>query len=125
MRIYLTQAVDVVMLLESGQAMPVSYPSSGFYANVPEVLARSWIEQRIAFEATDDNKIRAYRPEHEAGELVDLDAGGRLLPEHSPVPTVQPAAVEPSTGAPDDGSTPPVGETLVVEAAPEGSAEVI
>lgn len=94
MRIYLTQSVDVHVLRASGRSQRVSYPSAGFY-NAPDELAQDWIARGLAFSATPDNRVIAYRGEHL--EHVDFDAGQKFAPEHTALPVV--AATEPPPAA--------------------------
>lgn len=83
MRIYLTQSMQV------GN---VSYPGAGFY-NCDDELGDKWIADRLAFNATNDNKVIAYAGEEE--QLVDFDAGQKLAPEHTAAPVFAPAPPEP------------------------------
>jgi|WetSurMetagenome_2_1015567.scaffolds.fasta_scaffold1916376_1 hypothetical protein len=48
MRIYLKQAQ---------QAGAVSYPAAGFYANVDDAQAQTWIDAGLALPATDNNEV--------------------------------------------------------------------
>ncbi|KKN71038.1 hypothetical protein LCGC14_0424550 [marine sediment metagenome] len=87
MRIYLTDKRDV-----DG----TSYPRAGFY-NAPEEQAESWIDEGVAFEATEDNKVNAFRPGSDVAELVDFDAGDNLdglFSTYQPLPEPKPEAAE-------------------------------
>ncbi len=74
MRIYLKEPRSVTETTKAGVEQQRSYPKPGFY-NAPDDLAETWIDEGIALEATDDNKVNGFRRGSDVAELVDLDAG--------------------------------------------------
>lgn len=87
MRIYLTQAMEVSKVLESGRSLLVSYPGAGFY-NVDDELGESWLEAGFAFRATNNNKIVAYVGTDRVE--LDTDLGQKPGPEHTRDPVETP-----------------------------------
>lgn len=104
MRIYLTEARRVIESVDGGSEIERIYPRAGFY-NTPTERAHNWIDEGVAFEASDDNKVLAWRPEHDAAELVDIAAGESLDGLHSkfqPLPEEEdPAEVDESADTED------------------------
>lgn len=97
MRIYLKEPQTVTETTKAGVEQKRSYPQAGFY-NAPDLRAQAWIEEGVAFEATDDNKVNAFAPGSTVAELVDLDVPGETLEDMFSTPQVAPPEPEEDAG---------------------------
>lgn len=86
MKIYLLGSREVVEDLPAGSKRRRKYAGGAFY-EVPEERGVEWIASGVAFEATGDNKVKAF---NSFGEpvLVDLDEGGNLTGLFAAAPEV-------------------------------------
>lgn len=84
MRIYTTERREY-----KGENSTCVLPASGYY-NVPDAVGAAWIAEGLAFKATLDNKVEAYREGDVVVEIVAAQPGDRLGKYHS---TPQPPEV--------------------------------
>lgn len=109
MRVYLKVALGFV------ESEARTYPSVGFY-NVEDVQAQKWIDEGVAFEATDDNKVIAFPSGVDVAETIDLDEDGATLDgfssQYQPLPEKEPELAE--AVEPGDSETETETETDLV-----------
>lgn len=132
MRIYLADARNnLPEITKEGVTILRSYPSPGFY-NAPDERSQAWIDEGVAFEATEDNKVMAFRPGVDVAETIDFDAGENLdglFSKYIPAPEPVPVPVVPGRD-PDAGALPiikpdPPREMVGLSHVVEGSETVL
>lgn len=91
LRIYLTKGMRLTTIGDNGHERVVEFPRAGFY-NAGDDVAAKWIEEGIAFAATDDNKVIGYDGN---GKLeIDIGAGESLEGVYATIGLIPQAELE-------------------------------